>query len=232
MQDALAQPIFTSIILPFSCLFSLWCLFLNDSTPPSHFPPAAVFENVHVSTETSNDLTVGSAVLPTSPLPPQSQKMGMMATVLKMAVVRERERGGGGAGCSVYKPPLPEASRNIRSPLQTVHVHTPMTWCTRRIRIIALNVHSNSPHIALLLIWEWEKKEGGKMNENGGTRGMGEGGANRGSVRHGTESWEEPRDGEMRIGQTGLRMVAHSFIISCSFRLPLKPPAAVIPPLT
>lgn len=53
---------------------------------PSHFPPAAVFENVHMIAETSNDLTVGSAVLPTSPLPPQSQRMMMMVAVLKMAV--------------------------------------------------------------------------------------------------------------------------------------------------
>lgn len=49
--------------------------------------------------ETSNDLTVGSAVLPTGPLPPQSQKemmmMMMMVTVLKMAVA--------GIGCGMQR---------------------------------------------------------------------------------------------------------------------------------
>lgn len=79
-----------------------------------------------MSAETSNDLTVGSAVLPTSTPPPSP----------KSKDDDDYDGGGaedgcggqrGGAGCSVYKPPLPGASRNIRSPLQTVHVHTPVT---------------------------------------------------------------------------------------------------------
>lgn len=64
-------PYSPSLILPFSCAFSpLKSLFVNDSAPPpSHFPPAAVLENVHMIAQTSNDLTVGSAVLPSSPPP-------------------------------------------------------------------------------------------------------------------------------------------------------------------
>lgn len=73
------------------------------------------------------------------------------------------------------------------------------------------------------------------MNENGGAKGARRGDAERGSMRSITshvetqKTREKLRDNADR--QTRLRMVVYSFIISCSFRLPLSPADGHDPPV-
>lgn len=75
------------------------------------------------------------------------------------------------------------------------------------------------------------------MNENGGTRGIRRGDAKRGSMRSMTcyletqKAREKPRDRGNAARQARLRMVVYSFIISCSFRLPLSPVHGHDPPV-
>lgn len=75
------------------------------------------------------------------------------------------------------------------------------------------------------------------MNENGGTRGIRRGDAKRGSMSSITcymetqKDREKPRDGDNVERQARLRMVVYSFIISCSFRLPLSQADGHHPPV-